>query len=128
MEKKEIKLDQNSVKKNETKNDQTSENAKKVDSENDKKNKDKQMKKKKTKKEKKKKVFDYFIIIIYKIRIIVMQRYLRISILIFNIAIVYRKSGKKRRGNEKMVMVPVQVARLKKNRIKRRIRKNSRVS
>ncbi|XP_011877686.1 PREDICTED: A-kinase anchor protein 17A isoform X2 [Vollenhovia emeryi] len=55
VEKKEIKLNQNIVKKNETKNDQTSENAKKVDSENDKKNKDKQIKKKKTKKEKKNK-------------------------------------------------------------------------
>lgn len=64
MEKKEIKLDQNAIKKSETKNDQTSENVKKVDSENDQKNKDKQIKKKKTKKEKKKKVFSYFIIIL----------------------------------------------------------------
>lgn len=59
MEKKEIKLDQNIVKKSETKNDQTSENTKKVDSENDK----KIDKKKKTKKEKKKKVFNYFILL-----------------------------------------------------------------
>lgn len=67
MEKKEIKLDQNAGKKSETKNDQTSENAKKVESENDKKTKDKKKKTKKEK-EKKKKVFNYFIIILHKIR------------------------------------------------------------
>lgn len=71
VEKKEIKLDQNTVKKNETKNDQTSEN-KKVDSENDK----KIDKKKKTKKEKKKKVFNYFIIILQ------FYRYIKIPIVI----------------------------------------------
>lgn len=72
MEKKEIKLDQNTVKKSETKNDQTSESTKKVDSENDK----KIDKKKKTKKEKKKKVLNYFIIMLQ------FYHYIKISIVI----------------------------------------------